>query len=422
MKTILPCMIEGALDAPSSKSMMIRAVAAALLSDGKSVILRPSYCDDALAAIKCARSLGAKVKIGKNRVEMDCRGLTLAERNTHALNRTLDCGESGLCIRMFPPIAALCNGKTTLSAKGTLASRNVGMMEKPLSQLGVVCISKGELPPVTVRGPMNGGKLELDGSESSQFLTGLLLSLPLCTRDSVLYVKNLKSKPYVEMTLELLCAFGVKVRANASLSKFEIPGRQHYSPLLYEVEGDWSGAAFLLVAGAIAGSVSVKGLRADSSQADVSILGALKRAGAKVTLSKGAVRVEKARLSAFKFNATNCPDLFPPLAVLACHCAGTSEIKGAKRLLGKESNRAAALVFELGKMGANISVNGDVMKIKSTRLSGGTVYSHGDHRIAMACAVAALASEKGASINGEKCVSKSYPRFFEDLMRLKVKK
>ena len=418
MKTIMPCRIEGSLDAPSSKSMMIRAVAAALLSDGKSVILHPSYCDDALAAIKCARALGAKVKIGKNRVEMDCSGLA----NAHALNRTLDCGESGLCMRMFPPIAALCNGKTILSAKGTLASRNVGMMEKPLLQLGVAFTSKDGLPPVTVQGPMNGGKLELDGSESSQFLTGLLLSLPLCTQDSVLYVKNLKSKPYVEMTLELLRAFGVKVRVNASLSKFEIPGRQHYSHSRYEVEGDWSGAAFLLVAGAIAGSVSVKGLRADSSQADIAILGALTRAGAKVKLSAGAVRVEKGKLVAFKFNATNCPDLFPPLAALACHSTGTSKIKGAKRLLGKESNRAAALVFELGKMGAHISVKGDVMKITGTRLSGGSVDSHGDHRIAMACAVAALASEKGASIKGEKCVSKSYPRFFEDLIRLKVKK
>ena len=414
MKQVLPCRIEGALEAPSSKSMMIRAVAAALLSRGKSTILRPSYCDDALAALACAKKLGANVKIGKDRVEI-VGGNPVSPKK-------LDCGESGLCMRMFPPIAALCIGKTVLSAKGTLASRKVGMMEKPLSQLGATCTSKGGLPPVTVHGPMQGGWVELDGSESSQFLTGLLMSLPLCPSDSVLIVQNLKSKPYIQMTLELLRSFGVKVHHDAALSRFKIPGRQRYRARKYLVEGDWSGAAFLLVAGAIAGSVSVKGLRSDSSQADRAMLGALKRAGAKVKVSKGTVSVSKGKLSAFDFDATDCPDLFPPIAVLACSCAGTSRIKGATRLLGKESNRASALVQELGKMGADVSVKGDVMKITGTRLLGGGVDSHGDHRIAMACAVAALASEKGARILDEKCVSKSYPGFFRDMARLKVKK
>jgi 3-phosphoshikimate 1-carboxyvinyltransferase len=422
MKQVLPCRIKGALEAPSSKSMMIRAVAASLLSDGKSVILHPSYCDDALDAIECAKALGAKVKIGKGRVEIEGRGLSLAIRGAPARNRKLDCGESGLCMRMFPPIAGLCTGKTVLVAKGTLASRNVGMMEKPLLQLGAMCKSKGGLPPVTVQGPMKGGRADLDGSESSQFLTGLMLALPLCSSDSVLFVKDLKSRPYVKMTLEILRAFGVKAHANKSLSRFEIQGNQHYCAKKYKVEGDWSGAAFLLVAGAIAGSVAVEGLRDDSPQADRAILVALKQAGAKVKVSRGAVSVEKGALAAFKFDATACPDLFPPIAVLACRCAGTSEIKGATRLPGKESNRASALVQELGKMGANLSIEGDVMKIKGSTLAGGTVDSHGDHRIAMACAVAALASEKGARILGAECVSKSYPRFFEDLSHLKVKK
>ncbi|MCX6771428.1 MAG: 3-phosphoshikimate 1-carboxyvinyltransferase [Candidatus Micrarchaeota archaeon] len=414
MKKILPCRIEGALEAPSSKSIMIRAVAAALLSNGKSIILCPSYCDDALAAMECAKALGAKVKASKNKVEIIGGHLVSPKK--------LDCGESGLCMRMFPPIAALCVGKTVLSAKGTLATRNAGMMEKPLSQLGASCISNGGLPPVTVRGPMKGGRAELDGSDSSQFLTGLLMALPLCSNGSVLIVRNLKSKPYVKMTLEMLRAFGVKVHANAALSKFEIPGRQHYAPRAYSVEGDWSGAAFLLVAGAIAGRVVVKGLSANSFQADRAVLIALKEAGAKVEVSKGTVRVGKGKLSAFEFDATGCPDLFPPLAVLACQCSGTSRIKGATRLAGKESNRASALVSELGIMGAAISVKGDVMEITGTRLSGATVESHGDHRIAMACAVAALASEKGARIRGAECVSKSYPRFFEDLESLRVRK
>jgi len=166
----------------------------------------------------------------------------------------------------------------------------------------------------------------------------------------------------------------------------------------------------------------VKGLRADSLQADHAVLGALRQAGAKVKVSKNTVHVSSGALAAFEFDATDCPDLFPPLAALAYSCAGTSRIKGATRLPGKESNRAASLVQELGSMGATLSVKGDVMEIKGGNLTGGTVDSHGDHRIAMACAVAALASEKGARILGAECVSKSYPRFFEDLMRLKVKK
>ncbi|MCX6770313.1 MAG: 3-phosphoshikimate 1-carboxyvinyltransferase [Candidatus Micrarchaeota archaeon] len=422
MKKISPCKIEGTLDAPSSKSMMIRAVAAALLSNGKSIITRPTCCDDALAALRCAKALWAKVKIGKGRLEIRSIGLALAGTGAPAPSRKLDCGESGLCMRMFTPIAALGSGKTLLSAKGTLALRKVGMMEKPLSQLGALCTSNSGLPPVFVQGPMNGGRAELDGSESSQFLTGLLMALPLCQDDSVLIVQNLKSRPYVQMTLEMLRAFGVKAHANSSMSRFEIPGNQHYVPGKYCVEGDWSGAAFLLVAGAIAGSVAVAGLRADSLQADRAILSALKMAGAKVKVSKSTVHVSKGKLFAFEFDATDCPDLFPPLAALACHCKGVSRIKGASRLTGKESDRASALVQELGRMGASISVAGDMMEINGKRLAGGEVDSHGDHRIAMACAVAALASEKGAMINVGKCVSKSYPRFFEDLMRLKVKK
>jgi len=275
-------------------------------------------------------------------------------------------------------------------------------------------------PPIELQGRISNGKVDVDGSESSQFLTGMLMALPLCEGDTVIAVQDLKSKPYVRMTLDLLREFGIRVEYDNNLSRFEIAGAQRYTAHTHSVEGDWSGASFLLVAGAIAGRVRVNGLNTKSLQADRSILTALRSAGAKVSLSGRSVIVEKRRLSAFKFDATECPDLFPPLAVLACNCSGTSVISGAGRLAGKESDRALALQAELGKMGADIRVIGDKMLVKGGRMHGGKVDSRNDHRIAMACAIAALNSAEGSAISNEKCVSKSYPQFFKDLRSLQV--
>lgn len=411
MKSVLPGKIEGRTRAPASKSMMIRAVAAAALARGKSIMRNPSDCDDAKAAIGCAKALGAKV-----REENGELGIVGGAKPAASV---LNCHESGLCMRMFTPIAALFEREIELVAQGSLRKRDVGMVQAPLERLGAICSTRGGLPPVKVKGPIRGGRLEIDGSQSSQFLTGLLMALPLCKGDSELSVPGLKSKPYVKMTLEILEESGIEVRADSQLGKFSIPGGQEYRPVECEIEGDWSGAAFLLVAGAIAGRVEVGGLRQDSPQADRAVVEALEKAGAKVAARKGTVEVEKAHLEGFAFDAADCPDLFPPLAVLACCCEGESRIAGAGRLKGKESDRAAALASELGRMGAKITVSGDEMLIAGGKLRGGEVDSHGDHRIAMACAIAALVSEKGARIEGEGCVSKSFPGFFAELGKLR---
>jgi 3-phosphoshikimate 1-carboxyvinyltransferase len=324
---------------------------------------------------------------------------------------------------MFAPIVATTGGNFTLTGKGSLLKRQVGMMQQPLEALGARCSTSNGMPPVKVQGAICGGEIEIDGSQSSQFLTGLLMALPLCKKDSLVRIKNLKSKPYVKMTMELLGKFGVQTKADGQLSEFAIKGGQHFKPGEYEVEGDWSGAAFLLVAGAIAGKVEVAGLRTDSLQGDKAIVEALKRAGAKVNMTKDAVIVESAQLSSLEFDATDCPDLFPPLAVLACNCKGTSKIRGVGRLRGKESDRGAALASELGKLGARIDVNGNGMLVTGAKLKGGVhVDPHNDHRIAMACAVAALNASGEVKIEGEECVSKSYPKFFEDLQKLQVER
>src|SRR3989338_2363519 len=260
---IEPGGVNGIMAAPPSKSMMQRAVTLATLANGTSEISNPSFCDDSKAALGIARALGADVEENEN-----CVKITGGIKPQGKGNVTVNCGESGLCIRMFSPIAALFDKEITLTGNGSLLSRPVGMIEEPLRALGAECKTDNGRPPVTVRGPMKGGNTRIDASTSSQFISGLLIALALCPEDSKILVNNLKSRPYVEMTLELLERFGINIKHDDKLSEFNISGSQNYTPIHYTIEGDWSGASFLLVAGAISGSVSVTGLRASSLQAD----------------------------------------------------------------------------------------------------------------------------------------------------------
>jgi 3-phosphoshikimate 1-carboxyvinyltransferase len=263
-----------------------------------------------------------------------------------------------------------------------------------------------------------GGKVVLDGSLSSQHVSGFLMALPRVRDDSQVVVNNMQSTPYIHLTLAVMNAFGVSADADFDRGHFLVRGGQVYRPRHHRVEGDWSGAAFLLVAGAIAGRVILTGLKADSLQADRSIIRILKECGAQVSDDSDSVSVSQGNLSAFDFNAQDAPDLFPPLAVLACYCRGTSRIHGVRRLRHKESARAEALVDVLGRMGAQIRTDGDALEITGSGLKGGRVDSHHDHRIAMAAAVAALGSRDGVEIVNPECVGKSYPQFFDDLERL----
>lgn len=407
MRWIKPSKIDGVLSAPPSKSMMIRATAAALLAKGESKIINPSFCDDALAGLQLAEALGAQVEREDQEIKIKGGG---------SLQKTeLNCKESGLCMRMFTPIAALFTRKITLTGAGSLMARPVGTVERPLNQLGAYCRTSDGFPPVKVKGPIKGGEITIDASLSSQFLTGLLLSLPLCPDDSEITVVGLKSKLYVAMTLFLLEQFGISIHSDEDMKRFSIKGNQLFKNTTYRIEGDWSSAAFLLVAAAINGEVRIRNLRMDSLQADRGILEVLESAGARVERKKDSVSVEQNRLKAFEFDATEAPDLFPPLVALACSCNGRSLIAGAERLRHKESDRAQALLTEFSKIGAKIKINEGLIEIVGTQLKGGIFKSHNDHRIAMAGAVAGLNSEKGVFLDGWECVSKSYPSFFEDI-------
>lgn len=411
MKCVFKSIINGRVSAPPSKSMMQRAVAAGLLAVGTSTISNPSYCDDGLASIRAAQALGASVEKAGNNVVIESNG-----RENKLISEMIDCGESGLSIRMFTPIASVYCRQITLTGTGSMLERPVGMVEAPLKALGVQCNARNGKPPITVQGPLKGGKAVVDGSTSSQFVTGLLLALPACERDSKLNVENLASKQYVGMTLQAMHDFGVDVH-NDDFKEFTIKGGQEYKPAKYLVEGDWSGASFILVAGAIAGSegVEVKGLNLDSLQPDKAILEVLKRAGAKIIEHDNTLTVMPGELNAFAFDASNSPDLFPPLAALACACNGVSVIHGTERLKHKESDRAAALASELAKIGAGIRVQGNDMIIEGRKLSGGEVESHSDHRIAMACSVAGLICNNKVVVSGEQSINKSYPNFYEHL-------
>jgi 3-phosphoshikimate 1-carboxyvinyltransferase len=404
-----PSPVKGQVKSPSSKSMTQRAIAAALLADGPSIIYNPSYCDDSLAAMSIAVGLGARVDPLPDELKIIGSG-ELKEPK-------LNCGESGLAIRMFSPIAALYPAEITMSGAISLKKRPMVMIEEALNQLGVKCSSSDGFLPLTIQGPIAGGNCEIDGSISSQLLTGLLMALPLAKKDSVIKVYNLKSKPYVDMTIQLLRSFGISVE-NSDYKLFRIPGNQKYNSHNYTVEGDWSGGAFLLVAGAINGQLSIQGLNQNSKQSDKAIIIALQKAGAKMAISEDNIDISKSKLQAFDFDATESPDLFPPLVALASYCEGISAFKGVSRLIYKESNRATALKEEFGKMNIKIEIKDDIMYVTGGHTSGARVESHEDHRIAMAVAVAALGASGDVYIRDSQCVAKSYPGFFNDLRNL----
>ncbi|NPA68925.1 MAG: 3-phosphoshikimate 1-carboxyvinyltransferase [Chlorobi bacterium] len=406
--TVSPGQISNTVYAPPSKSVMQRIIAAAILSEDKTTILNPSFCNDCKTAVNIAEKLGAEIITNKNKIEIFPR------KNKAATD--INCGESGLAIRMFAPITAHFGNKFILNGEGSLKKRPLKEIEETLNQLNLDCRTNNGFLPVRISGNIKGGKIETDGSESSQLLTGLLISLPALNEDSEINVKNLKSKPYIDLTLEVLKKFGIEIK-NINYEKFTIKGRQKFKAQTVTTEGDWSAAAFLAVAGLISGEITIKGLDVFSAQADKKIINAIHAAGGKISVTEDKIICKKSNLKAFQFDASDSPDLFPPLAVMATYAKGTSLLKGVNRLIHKESNRAETLKTEFAKIGINIIIDKDLMLIEGGKISGGITDSHNDHRIAMALAVAALGSKNGITIKNAFSINKSYPGFYEDLLK-----
>lgn len=396
---------------------MQRACAAALLCKGETLLHNPGKSNDDLAALEVITKLGATVApMSDGTIKITSNGI--APQKTH-----LHCGESGLGVRMFTPLAALSDQTLEITGEGSLTRRPLDFFDHVFPQLGVEIISNGGKLPLRITGPLQPTNIVVDGSLSSQFLTGLLMAYSAANASGVsITVENLKSKPYVDLTLHVMQHFGMKIPRHNDYREFIFDDQAQPSPTAartYIVEGDWSGAAFLLVAGAVAGAVEVVGLDPFSAQADKAILQALMEAGAILSITPELIAVRKARLKPFYFDATECPDLFPPLVVLAAYANGKSVIAGVSRLTHKESNRALTLQQEFGKMGVPIMLQDDLMVIEGGQgVNGASVFSHHDHRIAMACAVAGLGAEGATDIAHADAVNKSYPAFFYDIQSL----
>lgn len=443
-----PSKLSGSQIAPASKSSMQRACAAALIHIGKTIIHNPGHSNDDLAAIDVIQKLGALVEIDNAPNVKGNAGTVIVNSNgVKPIGPSMNCGESGLGIRMFTPIAALSSELINIEGKGSLVKRPMHFFDEILPLVGVKVKSQKGFLPIQIQGPLVPANITIDGSLSSQFLTGMLMAYAAAEKqDVVIKVLDLKSKPYIDLTLTVLNAFGWKVE-HTNYESFRFLAHAPLEPLIeYTVEGDWSGAAFLLVAGAIAGPIKVKGLQLNSTQADKKIIEALISAKANMKQEEDGILIgpsaevsinnsyDKANnnsnhsnsyangLIAFEFDATDCPDLFPPLVALASVCNGITKIKGVSRLAHKESDRGLTLQTEFAKMGIQINLVGDEMLIHGgAPIQSATVFSQHDHRIAMACGVAALVANGPIEITEAEAINKSYTDFFTHLQELGAK-
>jgi len=420
--TIQPSTLSGNILAAASKSSMQRACAAALVSTGTSIVHNPGHSNDDKAALDIIKRLGAEWKI-------DGEELSVTSDGVKPVATEINCGESGLSIRMFTPLVALSEKEITINGEGSLLTRPMDFFDEILPKLGVSIQSSNGKLPLKIKGPLVPKNIEIDGSLSSQFLTGLLMAYAASdAKDVSIKVNNLKSKPYVDLTLDVMKQFGLKLPENRNYAEFHFssepahdsrPDSYRETTHEYTVEGDWSGGAFLLVAGVIAGSITVRGLDLMSTQADKAIVDALMKANASIAMDTKGIKLHAGEMNAFDFDATDCPDLFPPLVALASYCKGKTTIRGVSRLAHKESNRGLTLQEEFGKMGVKIELLDDVMIVHGgNEVKGATVHSRHDHRIAMACAVAALKAKGETTIEEAQAVKKSYPDFYEHLQKL----
>lgn len=405
--------LEGQLNIPSSKSFAQRVLACSLISDKRTLIHGLGISDDEKAILDLIRGAGADVWIEREQAVIIGNGF----HPEGALE--LNCNESGLGARMMTPILSNSSFPVKLSGKGTLLNRTMSIFDEVLPRLDIDFHSNSGRLPFNIQGPLKPISIEIDGSLSSQFITGIILGFVASPflRDEVLTVRNPASVPYIELTLEILSVFGIDLQFIDNKIRFSGPYEMRETEVT--IEGDWSSASFFLIAGAVGGDITVRGLNIHSKQADIRILDALKDFGAGMEIHSEYVRVYQKDKRPFSFDATHCPDLFPPLAVLASHAEGPSRIKGLDRLTHKESDRASTILSELTKMGADITLDKDEMVINGVmQTCGSTVDPHGDHRIAMAATIMGLFANGVTRIEHAEVVNKSFPEFFDYLSML----
>lgn len=411
---ITPSNISGNLIAPASKSMSQRALAGALLHKGMTTLAHLGSCDDELAAMNIITQLGAQIEKNKDVHHIYSQGIA-------PITNTINCQESGLSARLFAYIVATSSEAITLTGTGTLLHRKALQTPTLFAALGVNLSPITDRLPFTLQGPLKAQDITVDGSHGSQELSGLLFALAFtASHKCIVTVTNLKSKPYIDLTINVLQQFGKEV-THSNYEQFIIdPEVNEYIDAPHiAIEGDWSGAANFLVAGAIGGPICVKGLDMNSSQADKLIIAILEQVGATISQDDAGITVQRNHLNPFIFNAVDAPDLMPILAVLAANCLGISYLHGIHRLINKESNRLISIQHLLTQLKISYEVQQDTLCIHGGLPQGNaTIQSYNDHRIAMAATIAGLHTIDSINITEADCVAKSYPRFFEDIQKL----
>lgn len=414
--------IKGEVFAPPSKSYTHRAITLAALSK-KSIIRRPLISADTLATIRASKMFGASVKREEDKLII--HGVN---GKPNVPEDVIDAANSGTTLRFMTAVAALTNGITVLTGDPSLRTRPNGPLLEVLNKLGVkACSTRGnERAPLVIKGGLKGQDVSIDGSISSQFISALLITCPLAEESTTLSIKRkLKSRPYVDVTLEMLELAGVKVYLDDSNGiKFIISGKQKYDLKDYTIPGDFSSASYLLAAAAMTNGseVTVKNLF-PSKQGDKVIIETLRQMGADITWDKeaGNVTVRGGKqLKAITFDAGATPDLVPTIAVLAAVAKGTSKIENAEHVRYKETDRLRALATELPKLGVDLKEERDSLTITGGKLHGASVHGWDDHRIVMALSIAGMIAGD-TTIDTTETVSISYPDFFRDMLELGAK-
>ncbi len=405
----------GVLDAIPSKSHAHRLFICAAFADGPTKIICRTTNEDIRATIRCLNALGADIRETDSGVYM-----VQPISGNRPQEAELDCGESGSTLRFMLPVVLAASVDSRFICHGRLPDRPLSPLYEQLVEHGAELSAKGSNPFLT-RGRISGGEYQLDGGVSSQFVTGLLLALPLTGENSrITLTGKIESRPYIDITLHALQDFGIAVRECGGV--FEIPAQRYASPQEIAVEGDWSNAAFFLVGGAFSKEgVTVRGLNLQSPQGDRAIVRILSDFGANVSVSGNCVRVCGEQLHApdNAIDASDVPDLIPIVSVLASAAEGTTTIENCGRLRLKESDRLATIRETLCSLGADVEISGDSLVIAGKpKLHGGTVSSYNDHRIAMSAAIASIISENPVTIEQAETVAKSYPAFFEDFEKI----
>ncbi len=401
--------IRGKVTAPSSKSYTIRGLMCAALAAGESQIISPLSSDDTEAAMDVLNRVGVRIAPGK-----DVWRVTGGD--FRAPDAALFCRESATTLRFMTAISALVPGQCRLTSAPSLSIRPIEPLLQALRQLGVDCRYQQE-GVVVQGGRLRGGVTELPGNISSQFVSALLFIAAFAEEGiKIRLTTPLESQPYVQMTLECLGLFGVKVHTSPELREFET-ARQIYRPARYQVEGDWSSASYLLAMGALCGELEIANLNPGSLQGDKVIGMLLRNMGASVITGKNAVTVKTSKLRAIEANLTDCIDLLPTVAVLAAAAEGVSEFTGIERARLKESNRVAAVREGLEKMGIRVAEERNKLIITGSTPKPAVIDSKGDHRIAMAFSLLGLLAG-GTTIEGAECVAKTYPEFWETLQNM----